>query len=273
MRTKLALLAAVVLGFIAAIGARAFLQGQQRKYEDSAKRVRVATASEDITPGALIQRDMVKPHEIDSKAFSAMYHILYDSEMDSWIGRRVTRKIPADEPIMKTDFLSQEAPTEAERKIDPGWRAVTVAADQISGVAGLISPGKRVDIYFTYRSQGAGPEAAAPTVTKALVINVEVLATDNRTQESFALRPGARGTQLDRGYSSVTLLVTPLEAELLTFAQTYGKVSFALRNKQDAGPDKPLPDVSIRGFEEYINAAARERIEKTKAKESKSPIR
>lgn len=259
MRTKLALLAAVILGFLAAIGVRHYVEQKETELKGTARRAAIAVAREDIGRGVVLREHMIKPVEVEEIAIGAM-NILYDQRRP-WIGQTVAVKVKAGEPLMKTHFtMVDTVDSPMNRKIEPGWRAITLAADQISGVAGLITPGSHVDILGTFREQAGGPNVAASVVTKVIARNVEVLAVDNRTDITLPARGAAGRVQAtDRGYSSITLHVTALEASLLTFAQGAGKLTFALRRLDDLGSKDPVPDITQPQLPEIISAAARQR--------------
>lgn len=274
MRTKLALLAAVVLGFLAAIGVRHYIEQRDRELRGTAERVAIVVTREGIERGGILREHMIKPLEVEVKAVGAM-NILFH-QRSSWVGLPVARKIKADEPLTKNDFLGGvgDGPgTPGSSRIEPGWRAITLPADQISGVAGLITPTSRVDILGTFREQTrGGSEATANIVTRVVARNVEVLAVDNRTELSVPVRtPGARAPQADRGYSSITLHVTALEASLLTFAQGAGKITFALRRSDDVATRDNIPEITQAQLIELIAAAARQREEFAKQLKAATP--
>ncbi len=270
MRTKLALLAAVVLGFLAAIGVRHYVEQKKVELEGTARRAAIAIAREGINRGDILREHMIKPVEVEEVAIGAM-HILYD-QRKSWIGTPLARKVKAGDPLMKTDFIgAPDIEQTSARRIEPGWRAITLPADQISGVAGLITPGARVDILGTFREQGGGPNVAATVVTKVIARNVEVIAVDNRTELTLAARAGARAPQGDRGYSSVTLHVTALEASLLTFAQGAGKLSFALRRTDDVQA-RAIPPVTQNELDAIIAAAGQERERLLQQQAGRPPV-
>ena len=260
MRTKLALFAAIVLGFLAAIGVRHYVVQREADLRGSVARVAIAVARENINPGDTLREHMLKPWNVEAVAVTDM-HVLFD-QRGNVLGRKLTRKIRADHAIMQTDFLRPETGGEAPRKIDPGMRAVTIGTDQIAGVAGLIAPGSRVDVLGTFRIPGRGVDSAATVMLKVVARNIEVLAIDNRLETGFAATGGRRPTQYDRGYSSVTLLVYPLEASLLTFAQSAGKLSFTLRRTEDGYGKEPIPDITLQELDALIASTSRQRAEK-----------
>jgi pilus assembly protein CpaB len=263
MRTRLALLAAVVLGILAAIGVRMYVTQVDKTYEERAKRVGIAVARQNLTRGSFVKDSDLKRVDVDVQAIRED-HIIYD-ERQRWLGQKITRRVVAGQPVFQSDFLvetSLESP--AAEKIDPRWRAVTIGTDQIAGVAGLLTPNCRVDILGTFRVPGRGPEAAVTVVTKVIARNVQVLAVDHRTDVRIPVGPGRRGDTPDYGYSSITLHVTPLEACLLTFAQQSSKVSFVLRNSGDQEVDPRRPtDITMTQLDEVVVEAEQGRREAT----------
>lgn len=269
MRTKLALLAAVILGFLAAIGVRSYVTRHDIEIEQRTKRVSVVVARETINRGDVLREHMIKAYPAEVGMVTDM-HILW-SERQGWLGQPLARKVPADQPILQDYFVGGEAERPAQQEIDLGMRAVTIGADQISGVAGLVRPSDRVDVLVTFRLTGQGPQGAGTTVTKVIARNVEVLATDNRTSLMMPLAGGRRRAMAyDRGYSSITLHVTPLEAALLTFAQESGRISFVLRNQSDAYAPKASPPITFSQFDALAAEAARVRAMRFEAKRSTS---
>lgn len=109
-----------------------------------------------------------------------------------------------------------------EGKIKEGYRAVTFGIDSNAGVAGFVSPGAHVDILCITGS--AGDTKAAPVLS-----DVEVIAVGT----TYRKAPGE--TQATAA-SSVTVLVTPDDAEKLVKAVTAGKPYLTLRNEKDHTP-------------------------------------
>ncbi|MDP7111360.1 MAG: Flp pilus assembly protein CpaB [Myxococcota bacterium] len=121
---------------------------------------------------------------------------------------------------------------ELEQVVKEGWRAMLVPVDQVSSKGGLLQPNDHVDILGTFLK----PEKKG-WVTITLLQNVTVLAV------------GAPLFGKDRGSSeTVTLLVTPEEAELLTFSVDKGKISLSARNEDDITNDRALPPRGFRGI-------------------------
>jgi len=113
---------------------------------------------------------------------------------------------------------------------------MSVAVDAISGVSGLLRPGDRVDILGTFPigtkdqvvTDEKGEEGVG-YVTMTMLQNVTLLATGQELSDVT----NAENQQRGNSYATVTLSVTIDEAELLTIAQTRGKMTLLLRNRDD----------------------------------------
>jgi pilus assembly protein CpaB len=98
-------------------------------------------------------------------------------------------------------------------------RAVSIRIDDVSGVAGFILPGDRVDVMLTRRMEGAGPDTNL--VTDIILQNVQVLGIDQLSDQDREKPVVAR---------TATVAVTPEDAQKLALAQQAGTLGLALRN-------------------------------------------
>ena len=106
----------------------------------------------------------------------------------------------------------------------------------------MVKPNDHVDVIGTFDLGGASGSGARERnlVTCTILQNVLVLATGTQTSKSRAK------TSLPAGYATVTLEVTPREAEMLAFAeQIKGRLVLTLRNRNDTSYEKELPKVDF----------------------------
>jgi len=112
--------------------------------------------------------------------------------------------------------------TSFDAKLKPGYRAVTFAVDNNSGVAGFIEPQSRIDIVGMV---GSGAETKA----KPILSDVEVIAVG----QTFQRRPGA---SYSVPASSVTVAVTAEDSTKLIKGVLASKLYLSLRNSTDHTP-------------------------------------
>ncbi len=134
---------------------------------------------------------------------------------------RVTRtELVSGEPILEPKLAPIGSSGGFSSLIPPGMRALTVSVNVVSGVSGFILPGARVDVLVTVSQAGKKEESTAKTILE----NVQVLAVDQTFERS-----GDDPVKVQ----SVTLLVTPDQAEKLALASVEGKLQLVLRNTAD----------------------------------------
>jgi Flp pilus assembly protein CpaB len=150
-------------------------------------------------------------------------------------------------------------------QIGDGMRALSIPVTAISSVSYFVGPGSRVDILATMTERNAPPAVAENAsdfspemmlqnmsagqeqlVTKTLLQNVRVMAVGSSITS---------GSYLDTsgGYNTVTFEVTPIQAELLTFAlgQAEGGLGLVLRNPNNAEIEK-IPSVGWENLEKSL---------------------
>lgn len=139
---------------------------------------------------------------------------------DGAIGRVTRIEIAAGEPILDAKLLVQGQESQAVLPVPSGMRAITVAVDEVVGVAGFVQPGMTVDVVSTMDVEGE-------TVTKFLLQRVKVLACaqDSKHKDD----PEAKVV------SSATLAVSPGDAEKLILAADRGKIRLAMRDQAEKG--------------------------------------
>ncbi len=138
------------------------------------------------------------------------------------LGSVVKIAMVENEPIVSSRLFSGDTAGVLSLVIPPDMRAMSVAVDEVSDIAGFVLPHARVDVLVALREPGANVEAAARS--KIVLENVEVLAVAQTTEQKD--KP-----QVEK---VVTLLVKPEEAERLALASHEGSLRLALRNYNDS---------------------------------------
>jgi pilus assembly protein CpaB len=220
-RLKIALVVAVFFGLIAAYGIYNFLSYKQKETDSlRASNQEIVVAAQDIPPGTTINEEVIKKgmikttpwpkNSIPVGAFSSPQQV---------VGKINRVKILANEPILESRLAGEGAGLTV--RLEAGKRALAVRVDEIIGVSGFIVPDDRVDVILTTTPVGANQDAK---VSKIVLQNKRVLSVAQSTEQKDGKPQLAR---------SITLEVTPDEAEKLSLASQEGQIVLALRGLGD----------------------------------------
>ena len=228
-RLKIALVVAVFFGLIAAYGIYNFL----RQQKDVAESLRTATqnvvvASKDIPAGTTINDEMIKKGmvktipwpktSVPGGSFASPEQI---------IGKTNRVKIIANEPILESRLAGEGAGLTA--RLEQGKRAMAVKVDEIIGVSGFIVPDDRVDVIVTTVPPGSNNQENR--MSKIVLQNKRVLSVAQNVEQKEGKPQVAR---------SITLEVSPEEAEKLSLASQEGQIVLALRATGDVSEAKTI---------------------------------
>ncbi len=235
MAKKKLLIAAVMVGLFAA--ALLYLYASQlEKEKDELVRdqIEVVKAARNIPAGTPLSKDKITTEQVPQRFLPP--NPLLENDLNIYLGTPLAVNVEEGAMILTSDFSVQEVSRTLSSKIPPQERAMSVAVDAISGVSGLLRPGDRVDILGTFPigtkdqvvTDEKGEEGVG-YVTMTMLQNVTLLATGQELSDVT----NAENQQRGNSYATVTLSVTIDEAELLTIAQTRGKMTLLLRNRDD----------------------------------------
>lgn len=171
------------------------------------------------------------------------------SDPDQAIGQVAVATFKKGEQILETKLLQPGPETGIALQVSPGKRAVTLPVDEVRGVAKLIRPGDRIDIY-TAVDTGKGVNQRREV--SLMMQDVVVLATgvnvvnniprtvqlDNNTKNVIQTNLTANTT-----YTSLTIEASPKEAQDLIYIYTTSpaNIFFTLRNPNDRAIPPRMP--------------------------------
>ncbi len=257
MRQKLLLLAAVFFGILAFVLTYQQIQTEKRRIRGESTTVYLVKLTRDIAQGEEITlSDITRHQEHMQRGSQALSRYVQWRQSKLVIGRKTA--ISMD----KNSFIQWDDLQPPSRKkfgltsiIPPGERAVSIAVDTTSSVTNLIQPDDRVDVIGTFRFPEMKGDKSIDTLTLTILQNVKILATGNRWGAIADTQPGGgRGS-----YSTVTLSLSPKEAEMVIFAAQKGRLSLTLRNHEESRFEKDLQNVNFKYLEEHIGEYNEER--------------
>ncbi len=138
-------------------------------------------------------------------------------------GQVIKRAIGVDEPLTRGRLFKPGEGSHMAGILRAGMRAVSIKVDAVAGVAGFVSAGDKVDvfIYHEVEIRKNGGERSRRRYGEPALMNVTVLAVD-QTVDDLGGNPVLSKT--------VTLEVTPKQAEVVAVAREMGKLSLALHS-------------------------------------------
>lgn len=210
---------AVAVGAVAATFLYTYLKSQEELVREAVETEQVVVASKAIVTGTTIDAAVIREIEWP-KAAVPEGALLNSSDA---IGRVALMSIQPGDPITSVKLMPKEGlPGIMSYRIPPGRRAMTVGVDQVSGVAGFITPGNMVDVVVTTK-----PSGYKDPVSKIFLQDVPVLATGQVIEQLPDGKPVIVPT--------VTLDVSPEDAEDLALASNEGKLQLILRRSGETG--------------------------------------
>ena len=190
----------------------------------------IFVATKTIPPGDLLSLDVVEPLSWPKDRIppGAIGDI---KDID---GRKCKTRLYKGEPILEEKLGDREDPSEL---VPPGYRVATVRVDAVSSGGGLIRPGDRVDLLVhMVRNPSKGILA---TTTRTFLQNIKVFAVNDVFDLDLTDDEG--GSMIAK---TVSLLVTPAQAQEVMFAGELGKIQLVMRNSGD-DDSGAIPEIAI----------------------------
>lgn len=158
-------------------------------------------------------------------------------------GALLRHYLDAGNALMAGDVLNPRDRGFLAAVLAPGSRAISVGVDAITGDGGLIWPGDRVDLILTQHLDEKDAPLAKRFVSETVLSDVRVVAVD----QSIAQGAVAGGDNTTGKLAhTVTLEVTPQQAERAALAGHLGKITLAIR-AVDGVPEATGRRVSVYG--------------------------
>jgi pilus assembly protein CpaB len=192
--------------------------------------VAILMAAHDIQGGSLLKPADLATKQVPRDAVPADATMDTPEERRALYGAMVRRGLAAGETIHLADALRPGDHGFLAAVLTGDMRAVTVGVDAISGTAGLIWPGDRVDLILTQTIAEPSLPIGHRIVAETVVSDVRVIAIDQRMVE------GAANSTATPEARTVTLEVNKSEAQGVQVAVRLGRLSLSVR-PADGGSD------------------------------------
>jgi pilus assembly protein CpaB len=217
MGNKKYLIFALLCGGVASLLVfRAVKSASKPKVVESPK-VEIVFAKTTIPARTLVTAEQLEVKPVPKEVVSKDSVI----KIEDIVGLITKAEIIQGEPVNINRLFSKDDKLSLSAMIPQGMRAITIPVDEVIGVAGFIKPGERVDLIGTIQ-----PRGHIESTSWTLLQDIEVLAVSQDMEVSANNNSqGAKG----KVGTSVTLAVTPLQAEKVVLSKEKGTLQLALR--------------------------------------------
>lgn len=185
---------------------------------------KVLVAVSPISPGGFVQPGSLAFVDWPASTLQPTYMTQAAHTAEEFNGAVARRAIAAGEPITPNLLVKASEGGFMSAVLQPGMRAVSIAVNATSGNAGFVFPGDKVDLIVTHTipvNTAEGQPQQNIIASETFIENVRVLAIDQMLDnpENKAILA-----------KTVTIEVTPKQAEMVNVATDLGKISLSLRS-------------------------------------------
>lgn len=221
------------------------LQPAGPQAQEASRTVSVIAAAREVRPGSLLQPADIESIDLEAAQIPQGAVIDTSDARNRLVGGMVRRLLSERDPVLTEDVLRPGDRGFLAAVLAPGTRAVSVGVDAVSGAAGLIWPGDRVDVILTQTldapDQAAGRRVAGETVLG----DVRVIAVDQ------VLVQGGQASNITDGHApssrTITLEVSSRDAARIAVATRLGKLQVVLLSArgQDGAAATPAVQAAL----------------------------
>lgn len=210
---------AIFCALAVAIGLFVMLQKVDKKEEVT---VDVVVAVNDILQNTVLTDEMLEVKAIpEAMVLGGTF-----STKEALIGKMAKVDIKTGEQIIadRINEIGDRNAASLAMLVEEGKRAISIAVDSVTGLSGMIRPGDMVDVIAHVEQIAENDETEEVSVT--IVENIPVLAVDSVMSSQGK----------SDGYATVTLMVTPEEANVIDWTANKGVLRIVLRTPLDTNP-------------------------------------
>jgi len=250
MQSRMPILVSIGAAIAAIVLMNLYISDLRQSFEPPRRQVLVAR--HDVRAGVLLAAEDVMAA---SKVRDSVPKFAIDwSARGNYIGQKLASEVAEGDYVLATQFGAGVAgAARASEKIDPhsNDRLFTIPVAGESSLEGAIRAEDRIDLLLTYTLLGQAAATKGGAVPPPQTVTVPLL--DN----VYVVYTGAFGSSPRASYSSVTVLLTPDQAKLMTWAQNLGKLSVLLRNRKNL---QPIERTYLAGDQSALKDLARQPV-------------
>ncbi|MHB1531883.1 Flp pilus assembly protein CpaB [Acidithiobacillus sp.] len=189
---------------------------------------------QNLPPNTVLTLSMVARRSIPAE--TAPGDVVLDTDFNKIEHKRLLFPAERGKPLTLSMFSSVKSPADM---LDGNHLALTISVDTENSIDKMLRPGDHIDMLWI-----AKPPANGGGAVRFLEQNLQVLATGRDLSPN-----GGKADENAATYGTITLAVTPLQAQKILIAQKSGEIRLDLRSndKEGAWPNRTLTLQDIMG--------------------------
>ncbi len=236
------LAAILLLAIFAAITASKYLTAraadvEERLADKAAKtRVTVIVPTRNLSPDEVLSLDFLVKRSVPSEYVNQ--DAITQDMLDRFLGKKITRAVSKGTPLLQS-FVEMYEYKPFSASIEAGMRAITIPVDEINSVSGMLTAGDKVDFLVLTQMNLSNSVEKSDMHMFPLLENITVRATGTTTVRELSAQneqvANPRNPNRPAGsYNTLTIAVSPRDAQRLVLAQQSGRIIAFLRRPDDA---------------------------------------
>ena len=198
-------------------------------------RTSILIAARPLRAGALIRAEDLGTTEVVTTSLRADAVLATADNRTGLAGAMLRNSFALGEELRSGSMLKPGDRGFLAAVLTPGTRAVSVAVDAVLGVGGLIWPGDHVDMLLTQAIEDTGVSAGRRFAGETVLSDLRIVAVD-RTIIQGAVNDITDNAQNSNATArTVTVEVTPEQAEHVAVAGRMGRISLSVRAASGSG--------------------------------------
>ena len=215
------LIISIVLAFLTVMVLHQYIQAVENQHgEDMApfdydEEAEIVVTNQDLSPGTVLTTENLETKTV----YKGDIHPEAVTDKEEVLGEVLTREMVTEEVLLHSKLLPEEEVNKLSHSIPEDKRAMSVSVDEVSGVAGFIQAGDRIDAIATIFDEE--DRVIGDRDTETIIEEIKVLAAGEKVMYAEQ--------ELIQHVSTVTLAVTSSEAEILADSEQKGTIRLLLR--------------------------------------------
>jgi len=218
----------LLVGGVGVFYSKQYIESEIAVYKKSLEKTE--TMVEVVVPARSMARgELVTQSDLTLRKIPEQYadsNSITGTTFEAAVGQRVEFDLDRGKPMLWAHLEGGQTPT-FSGKVPTGLRAMTIRVDEINSISGFLQPKDKIDLLLTFG-------AKENKQILPLIQNLNVIATGVQTYVD-------KQNSSKRSFSTITIQVTPEQAQKITLSQQVGKITAMLRNPDDESPLSKLP--------------------------------